>query len=336
MLMQYIRCAPEGQRSELVAATMMQGMECWGTTPPPKWHYNPNSSTNLAQMNAPQFHPPWNGNWGDRADLVGTGDVPNKATAYSRALRKSCLLNQRGYLKARRNRSDSADKLRHHQSRQRRAMSNLECCQKDAERHLPFLAVREGITMSLMDYHTGQYWTARYRYWPNNKSRMYLLEKIGSFVSFHKLEEGDLLLCYRNPQGAYVIRGRRVAAEAMSSPRREPSPDRAQAKETATRPVVLESYKDECNSTGSSDASNPSFDTPDSALEELLSGKDVSDCMSGLQDFLDGDLGITRDWQGEKLGGSLVRSFQPPLLDLDFDPVEGMLCMPNVKQRYMD
>lgn len=133
-----------------------------------------------------------------------------------------------------------------------------------------------------------------------------------------------------------VIRGRRVAAEAMSSPRREPSPDRAQAKETATRPVVLESYKDECNSTGSSDASNPSFDTPDSALEELLSGKDVSDCMSGLQDFLDGDLGITRDWQGEKLGGSLVRSFQPPLLDLDFDPVEGMLCMPNVKQRYMD
>lgn len=34
-----------------------------------------------------------------------------------------------------------------------------------------------------------------------------------------------------------------MAAEAMSSPRREPSPDRAQAKETATRPVVLESYK---------------------------------------------------------------------------------------------
>lgn len=82
---------------------------------------------------------------------------------------------------------------------------------------------------------------------------------------------------------------------------------------------------------GSLDVSNLLFDMLDSVLEELLSGKDVSDCMSGLQDFFDGDLGIMRDWQGEKLGGSLVWLFQLFFLDLDFDLVEGMFCMFNVK-----
>ncbi|KAG0626149.1 hypothetical protein M758_2G106100 [Ceratodon purpureus] len=82
---------------------------------------------------------------------------------------------------------------------------------KEAEQHLPILALREGVTLQMEDFDSGQCWNIRYRFWPNNKSRMYLLENTGDFVKSHHLEEGDLLILYRNQQGNYVLRGKKKA-----------------------------------------------------------------------------------------------------------------------------
>ncbi|KAH8953214.1 hypothetical protein BDL97_08G012200 [Sphagnum fallax] len=73
---------------------------------------------------------------------------------------------------------------------------------KEAETHLPWVAMREGLSIGMEDFDTGKMWTFRYRFWPNNKSRMYLLENIGGFVKMHYLQEGDLLILYRNIQGS--------------------------------------------------------------------------------------------------------------------------------------
>ncbi|KAH9566452.1 hypothetical protein CY35_04G130100 [Sphagnum magellanicum] len=50
---------------------------------------------------------------------------------------------------------------------------------KEAEYHLPFLQAREGMSLAMEDFDSGKIWTFRYRFWPNNKSRMYLLELTG-------------------------------------------------------------------------------------------------------------------------------------------------------------
>ncbi|THU50598.1 hypothetical protein C4D60_Mb06t21930 [Musa balbisiana] len=56
---------------------------------------------------------------------------------------------------------------------------------KEAETHLPELDARDGISIPMEDIGTSQVWNMRYRFWPNNKSRMYLLENTGeSRVSF--------------------------------------------------------------------------------------------------------------------------------------------------------
>ncbi|XLR30926.1 hypothetical protein S83_058826, partial [Arachis hypogaea] len=47
---------------------------------------------------------------------------------------------------------------------------------KEAKTHLPELDARDGISIDMEDIGTSQVWNMRYRYWPNNKSRMYLLE----------------------------------------------------------------------------------------------------------------------------------------------------------------
>jgi len=80
---------------------------------------------------------------------------------------------------------------------------------KESETHLPYLTSKDGILVSMDDFDTGMAWSFRYRYWPNNRSRMYLLENTGEFVKAHDLERGDLLIIYRNPLGNLVIRGKK-------------------------------------------------------------------------------------------------------------------------------
>ncbi|KAF8052263.1 hypothetical protein N665_1579s0001 [Sinapis alba] len=57
-------------------------------------------------------------------------------------------------------------------------------------------------------------WTFKYRYWPNNNSRMYVLENTGDFVNAHGLQQGDFIMVYQNlyPNN-YVIQARKASEE---------------------------------------------------------------------------------------------------------------------------
>ncbi|KAI3678735.1 hypothetical protein L6452_38038 [Arctium lappa] len=76
---------------------------------------------------------------------------------------------------------------------------------KEAESHLPDLDSRDGISIAMEDIGTSQVWNMRYRFWPNNKSRMYLLENTGDFVKANGLQEGDFIVLYSDVKcGKYV------------------------------------------------------------------------------------------------------------------------------------
>ncbi|KAI6694483.1 hypothetical protein NL676_022193 [Syzygium grande] len=82
---------------------------------------------------------------------------------------------------------------------------------KEAETHLPELEARDGISIPMEDIGTSKVWNMRYRFWPNNKSRMYLLENTGDFVRANGLEEGDFIVIYSDVKcGKYMIRGVKV------------------------------------------------------------------------------------------------------------------------------
>ncbi|XP_075520206.1 B3 domain-containing transcription factor ABI3-like [Primulina tabacum] len=82
---------------------------------------------------------------------------------------------------------------------------------KEAESHLPELDSRDGIPISMEDIGTSRVWNMRYRFWPNNKSRMYLLENTGEFVRINGLQEGDFIVIYSDMKcGKYMIRGVKV------------------------------------------------------------------------------------------------------------------------------
>ncbi|XP_058739637.1 B3 domain-containing transcription factor ABI3 isoform X4 [Vicia villosa] len=82
---------------------------------------------------------------------------------------------------------------------------------KEAETHLPELEARDGITITMEDIGTSRVWNMRYRYWPNNKSRMYLLENTGDFVKANGLQEGDFIVLYSDVKcGKFMIRGVKV------------------------------------------------------------------------------------------------------------------------------
>ncbi|KAG6400952.1 hypothetical protein SASPL_137797 [Salvia splendens] len=76
---------------------------------------------------------------------------------------------------------------------------------KEAESHLPELETRDGISIAMEDIGTSRVWNMRYRFWPNNKSRMYLLENTGDYV---RVNEGDFIVIYSDIKcGKYMIRG---------------------------------------------------------------------------------------------------------------------------------
>ncbi|KAI4356459.1 hypothetical protein L6164_000481 [Bauhinia variegata] len=80
---------------------------------------------------------------------------------------------------------------------------------KEAESHLPELnESRNGVSITVEEIGTSRVWNMRYRYWPNNNSRMYLLENTGEFVSVNGLKKGDSILLYSDVKsGKYVSSG---------------------------------------------------------------------------------------------------------------------------------
>ncbi|CAN4101291.1 unnamed protein product [Withania somnifera] len=89
---------------------------------------------------------------------------------------------------------------------------------REAERHLPQLESRDGISIAMEDIGTSRVWNMKYRFWPNNKSRMYLLENTGDFVKANGLQEGDFIVIYADMKcGKYLIRGVKVRPNGPKS-----------------------------------------------------------------------------------------------------------------------
>ncbi|KAF5456962.1 hypothetical protein F2P56_021106 [Juglans regia] len=83
---------------------------------------------------------------------------------------------------------------------------------KAAETHLPILESKEGIFISMDDLDGLHVWSFKYRYWPNNNSRMYVLENTGDFVNTHGLQLGDYIMIYLDDQNQnYVIRAKKAS-----------------------------------------------------------------------------------------------------------------------------
>ncbi|RDX61719.1 B3 domain-containing transcription factor FUS3, partial [Mucuna pruriens] len=83
---------------------------------------------------------------------------------------------------------------------------------KAAEAFLPALDSKEGIIMSMDDIDGLHVWSFKYRFWPNNNSRMYVLENTGDFVNTHGLRFGDSIMVYQDIQNNnYVIQAKRAS-----------------------------------------------------------------------------------------------------------------------------
>ncbi|XP_020591748.1 B3 domain-containing protein LFL1-like [Phalaenopsis equestris] len=82
---------------------------------------------------------------------------------------------------------------------------------KESEANLPILTAREGISLPMTDSETARVWRFKFRFWPNNKSRMYILENTGEFVRSHGLKSGDFIMLYRDDgKDRYVIRAKKA------------------------------------------------------------------------------------------------------------------------------
>ncbi|XP_030539508.2 B3 domain-containing transcription factor FUS3-like [Rhodamnia argentea] len=85
---------------------------------------------------------------------------------------------------------------------------------KAAETHLPTLESKEGIPINMYDLDGQHTWSFKYRFWPNNNSRMYVLENTGNFVTTHGLQLGDFIMVYQDCQNHnYVIQAKKASEE---------------------------------------------------------------------------------------------------------------------------
>ncbi|KAM0839051.1 hypothetical protein ACQ4PT_060578 [Festuca glaucescens] len=85
---------------------------------------------------------------------------------------------------------------------------------RDAEANLPTLLERDGLILKMDDFKLPATWNFKYRFWPNNKSRMYIMESTGEFVKSHSLEAGDTLIIYKSLEsGKFIVRGEKAAQQ---------------------------------------------------------------------------------------------------------------------------
>ncbi|XP_050367272.1 B3 domain-containing protein LFL1 [Argentina anserina] len=82
---------------------------------------------------------------------------------------------------------------------------------KEAEKYLPSLSDKDGIELRIRDALSTQEWDLRYKYWTNNKSRMYVLENTGDFVRQSGVEVGDSIHLYVDESRNHYVSIHRLA-----------------------------------------------------------------------------------------------------------------------------
>ncbi|KAI3799293.1 hypothetical protein L1987_34586 [Smallanthus sonchifolius] len=96
---------------------------------------------------------------------------------------------------------------------------------RSAETHLPRLADDASIILPVIDMDGVGAWSFKFRYWPNNESRMYVFEGTGRFTHKYGLQTGDYILIYKDiVNWNYMIRGVK-ASEVEACANKEVSAD---------------------------------------------------------------------------------------------------------------
>ncbi|ESQ51601.1 hypothetical protein EUTSA_v10016263mg [Eutrema salsugineum] len=80
-----------------------------------------------------------------------------------------------------------------------------------AEAYFPPISQSEGIPLKIQDVR-GKEWTFQFRFWPNNNSRMYVLEGVTPCIQSMMLLAGDTVTFSRVDPGGKLIMGSRKAA----------------------------------------------------------------------------------------------------------------------------
>ncbi|KAF8086512.1 hypothetical protein N665_0622s0008 [Sinapis alba] len=79
-----------------------------------------------------------------------------------------------------------------------------------AEAYFPPISQSEGIPLKVQDVR-GKEWTFQFRFWPNNNSRMYVLEGVTPCIQSMRLQAGDTVTFSRVDPGGKLIMGARKA-----------------------------------------------------------------------------------------------------------------------------
>ncbi|KAJ7520668.1 hypothetical protein O6H91_19G016500 [Diphasiastrum complanatum] len=91
-----------------------------------------------------------------------------------------------------------------------------------AEAYFPSISVPEGQPLDIHDI-TGKKWTFQFRYWPNNNSRMYVLEGVTPCIQHMGLQAGDTVTFSRlDPEGKLVMGYRKASASSSQDPHATP------------------------------------------------------------------------------------------------------------------
>ncbi|CAA7409195.1 unnamed protein product [Spirodela intermedia] len=77
---------------------------------------------------------------------------------------------------------------------------------KCAEAYFPSISQPEGLPIKIQDV-KGQEWVFHFRFWPNNNSRMYVLEGVTPCIQSMKLQAGDVVTFSRIDPGGKLVMG---------------------------------------------------------------------------------------------------------------------------------
>uniref|UniRef100_A0A7N0TGM1 Uncharacterized protein n=1 Tax=Kalanchoe fedtschenkoi TaxID=63787 RepID=A0A7N0TGM1_KALFE len=86
-----------------------------------------------------------------------------------------------------------------------------------AEAYFPPISQSEGTPIRIQDA-KGKEWTFQFRFWPNNNSRMYVLEGVTPCIQSMQLQAGDTVIFSRRDPGGKLVIGSRKASVSSDTP----------------------------------------------------------------------------------------------------------------------
>ncbi|KAL5730428.1 B3 domain-containing transcription factor [Ranunculus cassubicifolius] len=87
---------------------------------------------------------------------------------------------------------------------------------KPSEEDLPVLSDRKGIQIAIREVESTTMWYMRFRFWLNNKSKIYILENTGNYVKHKALKTGDCVTLYKDEKNLLYISCKKVEASTSA------------------------------------------------------------------------------------------------------------------------